>query len=462
MQPPREPTPASRQRASKSRDGAVEATPKRTQRERLLDAMIELSAKSGYQSVSITQLSSCAGVSAATFYEQFEGKEACLLAAYRAVAEHMFEQMQSAEQDGGAWPDAARAMLGRVLGALSENPDCGRVLFIEGLGGGPLIREERKRVLAEVERRAQGFLDCTPGDGRTLDIPITAAMGALRSIVSRRLRTDAEDQLPLLADDIITWLECYAVPPAGERWSTNTDALLPIVHERVSASNAAAPPRLPRGRHGLPAGVVARSRRTRIIYATAEVTMAKGYANTTVADIVAQAGVARDVFYEHFSDKQHAFLEAQQHPTQHILDTCAASYFAAGDWPERVWSGLSTLIEMIASNPAISHLRLVECYAAGPAAIRRAEEITRSFTIFLEEGYVYRPRARELPHLCSEAIAGAVFEVIRGHVARRETTALARRLPQLVYIVITPFTGSEEAIRLVRQLSDRRLAARGV
>jgi AcrR family transcriptional regulator len=461
MQPARQPTPASRQRASKSRDGIVETTPKRTQRERLLDAMIELSAKSGYQSVSITQLSSCARVSSATFYEQFESKEDCLLAAYRAVAEQMFEQLQPMELDGGSSPDTARAALGRVLGALSRNPDCGRVLFIEALGGGPLIREERRRVLAEVERRAQDFLDCTPSDGRTLDIPITAAMGALRSIVSRRLRTDAEDQLPLLADDMITWLECYTVPPGGERWSTNTDALLPIAHERASAPDAGVPARLPRGRHGLPAGVVARSRRTRIIYATAEVTMAKGYANTTVADIVAQAGVARDVFYEHFSDKQHAFLEAQQHPTQHILDTCAASYFAAGDWPERVWSGLGTLIEMIASAPAISHLRLVECYAAGPAAIRRAEEITRSFTIFLEEGYGYRPRARELPHLCSEAVAGAIFEVIRGHIARGETAALARRLPQLVYVVITPFTGSEEAIRLVRQIGARHLAAGG-
>ncbi len=456
----RQPTPAGRQPSSKSGDGVVEATPKPSQRERLVDAMIELAAKSGYQSVSITQVSSRAKVSSATFYEQFEGKEDCLLAAYRAVAERMFEQMEPMEQDGGDWPDAVHAALARVLGALSRDPHGGRVLFIEALGGGPAIREERKRALAELERRAQDFLE-SPGDGRMLDLPITAAMGALRSIVARRLRTDAEDQLPLLVDDIMTWLECYAIPAGGEHWSTNPDALLPIAPEPAPAPATGAPARLPRGRHGLPAGVVARSRRTRLIYATAEVTMAKGYANTTVTDIVAQAGVARDVFYEHFSDKQHAFLEAQQHPTQHILDTCAASYFAAGDWPERVWSGLSTLIEMIASTPAISHLRLVECYAAGPAAIRRAEEITRSFAIFLEEGYGYRPRARELPRLCSEAIAGAIFEVIRGHIARRDTAALARQLPQLVYIVITPFTGSEEAIQLVRKLSARHLAAGG-
>jgi AcrR family transcriptional regulator len=198
--------------------------------------------------------------------------------------------------------------------------------------------------------------------------------------------------------------------------------------------------------------VIARSQRTRIIYGTAEVMMAKGYENATVTDIVAAAGVSREVFYEHFSDKQNAFLEAQQHPTQHILDVCATAYFSARDWPERVWNMFGALLSMIAANPAISHLRLVECYAAGPEAIRRAEEITRSFTIFLEEGYSYRPQARELPHLCSHAIAGGVFDVIQRHVARGDSVGVMRRLPQLTYVAVAPFTGPEQAVRLVSAL----------
>jgi len=460
-QPAPRSAPARRGRPSKSRDSVSGSTPKRTQRERLVDAMIELSAKRGYQGVSVAQVSSHAGVSSATFYEQFEGKEECLLGAYRAAAERVLEQMQPVALDGGEWSDAARAALDRLLSALRSYPDGGRVLFIEPLAAGSLIHRERQRVLGEFERRAQDFLDSTPSDGDTLDVPVTALVGAVRSIVSRRLRTNAEDQLPLLVDDMITWLQSYAIPSEGARWSTGAHALLPVAREPAPAPGARAPARLPRGRHALPAGVVARSQRTRIIYATAEVMMAKGYAATTVTDVVAQAGVARDVFYEHFTDKQHAFLEAQQHPTQHILDTCAAAYFAAEDWPERVWRGLDALLGMIASNPAISHLRLVECYAAGPAAIRRAEDITRSFTIFLEEGYRYRPGARELPRLCSEAIAGTIFEVTQRHIARGDAAALVRQLPQLTYIALAPFTGAEEAIRLVEQLGARHLGTGG-
>jgi AcrR family transcriptional regulator len=458
----RQPVATRSQRVTKPGETTSTETRKRTQRERLLDAMVELSSSAGYQSVSIAQVSSRAGVSSATFYEQFDGKEDCLVAAYLGVAERVLVQMEPVSADSITsekdWSEAARVALGRLLGAVQRDPDGGRVLYIESMAGGPRMLEERRRVLGEFEQRAQDFLDSTPAAGSVLDVPATALVGATRAIVSRHLRTDAEDELPDLADDLVKWLQAYGVPTGRPRWSTSARALLPA--KRASRASKSVQPRhavqrLPRGRHGLPAGVVARSQRTRIIYGTAEVMTAKGYANATVSDIVAAAGVARDVFYEHFTDKHHAFLEAQQHPTQHILDTCAAAYFAAERWPERVWHGLRTLIELIVENPALSYLRLVECYAAGPEAIRRAEEITRSFTIFLEEGYGYRQQARELPRLSSQAIAGAIFEVIRRHIARDDASGLVRRLPELTYVAIAPFTGPAEAVVLLEDLRGR-------
>ena len=142
--------------------------PKRTPRERLLDAMIELCARSGYRSVSIAQVSSQAGVSSATFYEQFDGKEDCLLAAYRAIAERLIEPPQRVAQDDGRWSDGGRAAPGTPPSALHGDPDGGRRPFIEAQVGGPRIREEREQVLGEFQRRAQELLDSTPRDGDTL------------------------------------------------------------------------------------------------------------------------------------------------------------------------------------------------------------------------------------------------------------------------------------------------------
>ncbi|MFI4990935.1 MAG: TetR/AcrR family transcriptional regulator [Solirubrobacterales bacterium] len=445
-----------RDRRSKA-SRATTASPgaKRTQSERLTDAIIELSARGGYQGVSVAQISSHARVSSATFYKLFSGKEDCLLAAYRSVADRLHEEIRTHTPESEDWREMLHGSLSALLSALSDDPDSGRLLFVEAAAGGRLIGEERKRVLGRFERLVQSMLDGMPQTGERLDVPATAFVGALRSIVGRRLRTNTADQLPTMTDDLIRWLASYAVPPGADIWSTSSRALLAGEPPGTPKSDLPSRRRLPRGRHGLPSGVVARSQHTRIIYATAEVTMSKGYANTTVADIVARAGVARDVFYEHFTDKEHAFLEAQQHPVQHIVDTCASAYFSVANWPERVWNGLGALLKLIASAPTISHLRLVECYAAGPVAIRRSEEITRSFTLFLEEGYGYRPEAQQLPRVTSEAIAGAAFEIVQRHAARQDFAGLLPRLPELTYIALAPFTGPEEAVRLIEELSEQ-------
>lgn len=455
-QPARKSATERRKRGSKAGDSVSERNPKRSQRDRLLDAMIALTAQDGYQGVSIAQVSAKAGVSRATFYEQFKDKEDCLLAAYFTAAQRLLSQAEPVAANGN-WSEAAANLLRTLADALLLDPDAGRLLFVERLAGGQRSRDTRRMVIGAFEQRVQEFIDSTPPGADTLDIPALALVGALRSIVARYLRIHAEDELPSLADDGITWVRSYAVPPGREHWSTSPDAQLDAP-PRPRTTLGPRPRRLPRGRHGLPAGVIARSQRTRIIYGTAEVMATKGYENATVTDIVAAAGVSREVFYEHFSDKQDAFLEAQQHPTQHILDVCATAYFSAKSWPERVWNMFEALLRMITENPAISHLRLVECYAAGPEAIRRAEEITRSFTIFLEEGYSFRPQARELPRLSSQAIAGAIFEVIQRHVSRGDSDGLLCSLPLITYIAIAPTTGPEEAVRLVAALKTKDLA----
>jgi AcrR family transcriptional regulator len=432
----------------------VSAKPKASQRERLIDAMIQTCADVGYQAASIAEVSARAGVSSATFYEQFGGKEECFLAAYRTAAERMFGRV-SLVLAQGARRDHGRRVLMELTEALCRDPTGGRVVLIEALAAGPRVREERRNMLRAFGRLTSGFVDTSSANDRTIDIPPIAVMGALRHVVSRHLRTHSEDRLPGLVDAGLTWLGSYAVPARRGHWSTSPAALLASASARAAAPGAPPLEKLPRGRHGLTAGAVARSRRTRLMFATAEVMMRNGYANTTVADIVAEAKVARDVFYEHFADKEEAFLEAQHFPTQYILDRCVAAYFSAPEWPERAWRCLETLLTLINENPAISHLRLVEAYAAGPTAIRRAEEITRSFTIFLEEGYHYRPQAGELPRLCGQAIAGGIFEIIQRLVARGEGDQLRRHLPQLTYLAIAPFTGAEEAIGLVEQMTAR-------
>lgn len=449
-QPTRRAAAASRSRRARRGGAPGRSAPRPSQRERLIDAIVELAGRDGYQNLTVAQISGRAGVSSATFYEQFADREECLLAAYRVLSEEMLERMASSLR-AEDWASASRPAFSELLRGLEQDPDAGRLMFVEALAGGPRVRAEMSRVLDGVEGTAEALLDGAPPGGVTLDIPGRALVGAVRNVVCRHLRSHSEDRLPRISEEMLAWMGRYAVPVGAGRWSTGPAAVLSRA-DRAPHEGIARPERLPRGRHGLSPGAVARNQRGRILLATASVTMEKGYAGATVADIVASAGVAKEAFYKHFRDKEHVFLEAQQAPNQQILDALVGAYFSVDRWPERIWLMLRTLLNLAAANPAVTHLRLVDAYTAGAEAARRAEGMTRAFTIFLEEGYRQRPDAEQLPRIFSQAIAGGIFEIIQHEVAGGRTAELPCRLPQLAYVAIAPFLGPDAAIAAVTEL----------
>jgi AcrR family transcriptional regulator len=309
------------------------------------------------------------------------------------------------------------------------------------------------------ESAVEEFLRLAPRDEKLLDVPAIALVGAVRAIISRRLRTGSVDQLPLLLEDLETWIQSYATPPGQSRWSTGTASTLaaaPLAAAVPQMPSASKPGPLPRGRHGLSAAVVARNHRERIMSATAEVVHQKGYAEMTVADIVAAAGITRNAFYQHFADKHDAFRAAQQSNLYENLAVGAIRFFEGPTWPERMWNVLDSITTFVARQPLVAYLRFVEPYAAGPEAIQRMDDMTLNFTFFVAEGYGYRPEARLLPHLSSEAIAGATFDTIRHEVAHGRAAELPRLLPRLTYVAIAPFTGPAEAVALIERIAAER------
>jgi len=453
---PRQPA-GSRRPATRSRSDTVSVKPPRpSQRERLLRAMGYVASRTGYAEVSIADLTARAGVSRQTFYEQFADKEDLFLAAYRQSAQQVLARLRHALSSSDWW-ETPRVAVEAILAQIATDPESAWLFFVEGLAGGPRIEAERRRVLAAAEAAIAGFLERAPADGMTLDVPPRALLGAIRaatirSIASWQPRIDADADEPALSEGLVAWIRSYAVPTGQARWSTG---------ERARADAGSGGPvgparpllqrheQLPRGRHGLPRALVERNRRERIIQATAEVIQAKGYAAVTVGDIALAAGIGKNVFYEHFTDKRHVFAAAQQHAAQETFVGCARAYFSAPTWPARIYAGLRTLSAIIAAEPALAHLRIVAPYAAGPEAIERSQQMTGMFAAFLEEGYGYRPQAGLLPRACSEAIVDAVFEIVRSEIAAGRAGELSRHVPRLAYIAIAPFAGPAAAVELI-------------
>ena len=223
--------------------------------------MIELSAQFGHQSVSVAQVTSLAGVSSATFYAQFDDKEACVAEALASAARRVLGEARVPAGGAADWHQQALRTVRRLLSALQENPSAGRMLFVETLSGGPRVNATRIRALGDFERRVQAMLDSTPADADSLDVPATAIVGAARSIVARSLRTHGENELPANGRrSPSAWVLSYA-RPAGEElleYRARRSLLPALSTSRAKRARRTLGGRAfsacPGGRHGLPPG----------------------------------------------------------------------------------------------------------------------------------------------------------------------------------------------------------------
>ena len=144
--------------------------------------------------------------------------------------------------------------------------------------------------------------------------------------------------------------------------------------------------RLPRGRHGLPRELVARSQRERLLAAVVRVAAAKGYESTSVADILEEAGVGRESFYELFEDKKDCLLAARGDPRRRPRGDGRARLRGARALGRRVrtrWRRCST------GSPPIRRRReviFVELAAVGPIRASSSRPTSPASRKLLDDG----------------------------------------------------------------------------
>ena len=107
------------------------------QRERLIAALAEAVVSQGYAKVTITDITRLAAVSRRTFYEHFESKEACFLAAFEIVIEHVHRLLEEAIAPIADWPHQILAGLRALLGFFDSEPDLAHLCLVDALTACP-------------------------------------------------------------------------------------------------------------------------------------------------------------------------------------------------------------------------------------------------------------------------------------------------------------------------------------
>jgi AcrR family transcriptional regulator len=112
----------------------------------------------------------------------------------------------------------------------------------------------------------------------------------------------------------------------------------------------------------------------------------KGFAWVTVADVISKAGVSRETFYEHFSDKEECFVAALDEGARVLHEILAAVVAVAADDPvEKLDRVLKAYLNTLAGEPAFARAFLIDAYGAGPKAIARRIELQRRFIDLVAE-----------------------------------------------------------------------------
>src|SRR3954447_20361335 len=182
---------------------------------------------------------------------------------------------------------------------------------------------------------------------------------------------------------------------------------------------------LPRGPHGLSREEVELSQRARLLQATTDAVAEQGYVKTTVADILARAGVSRATFYQLFRDKEDCFLAAYKNNADFVAAVMGMQLEqlkAAGadlDPLERLSQILDVYLTALRVAPALARVFLVEVYAAGPTAIEQRRASLEQFVDIVAETHRGEPGVlgtKPSQRFAAQAFVGAVSSLVTNAV----------------------------------------------
>jgi AcrR family transcriptional regulator len=191
----------------------------RSERERLLEAMVRVAAAKGYEATTVADVIEAAAVSRETFDEMFASREACFLEAYDAVIDVLVAHVSTAFEStvGQPWPDRIAAALRALVDLLASEHDIARMAMVEVTAVGEDARIRYRAALG----RFTYFLE----EGRTVspqadELPADTArfaIGGATSMIFDEVRAGRGPELRrLLPDLLFAVLMPYIGPEAAE------------------------------------------------------------------------------------------------------------------------------------------------------------------------------------------------------------------------------------------------------
>jgi AcrR family transcriptional regulator len=177
-----------------------------SQRQRLIEAIVELVAEKGYSDVTIGDIVSRAGTAKRTFYDHFADKLQCFLAALDGITDTLVAASARFFAVSGTVRERCEYSMRGYLELLVSMPNTAKVFYLEAVAAGPESVTRRHHVLMKFARNivALSRAAAIEGEGEELsELHAMGVVGALHQMIYGQLLGHGPDSLLAIIDDMV-------------------------------------------------------------------------------------------------------------------------------------------------------------------------------------------------------------------------------------------------------------------
>ncbi len=211
-------------------------------------------------------------------------------------------------------------------------------------------------------------------------------------------------------------------------------------------------------------GHVLEMQRRRLLLAYSEVLAEHGLQGASVDRICKRAGVSRRTFYDLFLDREGCFLAALELARERIVAEVVPEYVHTGrtqkahstqrvkGWYVRLRAGLTVLLELFDSEPALARMCVIETLKGGPEVLAWRRAAVERLVEAVDEGRGEGKGAT--PPLTAEGAVGGVLSVIHTRLLEPGAEPLVALVNPLMSMIVHPYLGPAAAARELSAIGD--------
>jgi AcrR family transcriptional regulator len=166
------------------------------ERERLLEQALRLAVLEGYRELSAPQIADAANVPIDAFFELFDGKDDCFLAALDMLGEQLKTLATDPDLRGAEWPRAVRRTIRELMGYLADNPIYAHTIAEGAFAAGPEATARNLRLAYGIAAR---LTEGAPDEARSV-LVVQGVAGALSHTVRCQVASGQIQLLSVLSD----------------------------------------------------------------------------------------------------------------------------------------------------------------------------------------------------------------------------------------------------------------------